>query len=143
MTTSSTSTPTVKVDSLQSSDDAEWVALDEILGASLFVRPIDYPPYTAARQALFKRLGRAFKDEPIPEKVLITSLGKLYAEHILLDWKGFDMPYSKEDAIEKMSEWTWRKLTRQVEWAAGKLTSVNAEFVEDAGKNSGPRSATS
>lgn len=127
--------PTIKLTSLISYDDAEWVDLDEVVGASLLVRPIDYPPYTQARQALFRRYQRAYKDDPVPEKILVTALGELYARHLLLGWKGFDVEYSAREAEERLSDWSWRKLTRQVEWAAGKLTTINAEMVEDAAKN--------
>lgn len=127
--------PTIKLESLLSDDDAEWVDLDEVPGASLLVRPIDYPPYTQARATLFRRLQRAYKEEPVPEKILVTSLGKLYAEHLLVDWKGFDVEYSYAAAEERLSDWSWRKLTRQIEWAAGKLTTINAEMVDDAAKN--------
>jgi len=136
-------TPTIKLESLISDDDAEWVDLDEVLGASVLVRPIDFPPYTQARQALLKRMARAYKDEPVPERVIVPALGKLYAQHILLGWKGFDTEYSAAEAEARMGDWAWRKLTRQVEWAAAKLTAINTEMVDDASKNSAPPSATS
>lgn len=137
-----TISPAIKLDSLISDDDAEWVDLDEVLGASLLVRPIDYSPYTQARQKLLKRLVRTYKEEPIPEKVIIPAIGKLYAQHLLLGWKGFDVEYSAVAAEERLTDWSWRKLTRQVEWAATQSTIVNAEMVEDAEKNSEAPSAT-
>jgi hypothetical protein len=138
MTTSSQEAPKkVKLSSLNrgAGADAEWVDLEELLGVRLKVRPIDYPEYTKARQVLFRRLGRSYKDAPVPENILIPALGKLYAEHILVDWDGFDEAYSADLAAEMLGDWEWRDLVRQVEWAAGKLASVNTEFVEDAAKN--------
>lgn len=132
----------IKLNSLLSGEDAEWVEIDEVPGAKLHVRPIDYPPYTKARQVLIQRWVRAYKKEPIPEKVQVPALGALYAEHLLLGWEGFDVPYSPEAAESRLSDWAWRKFVRIVEAAAASLTVVNAETVEDAGKNSGQPSAT-
>lgn len=135
--------PAVKLDSLISSDDAEWVDLNEVPGVSLLVRPIDYSPYTQDRTKLFQRLARAYKKEPVPDKVRATQLGALYARHLLLGWKGFDVEYSQEEAENRLTDWSYRKLTSLVEWAASSLTDINAEMVEDAAKNSEVPSATS
>lgn len=138
---SKTKSQPIRLDSLLAGDDAEWVDIDEIPGARLLVRPLDYPPYTKARQHLVQRWIRAYKKEPVPEKVTVTGFGALYAEHILLGWEGFDVAYSAAEAEARLGSWEWRKLTRLVENAASGLTSVNAETVEEAGKNSGQPSA--
>lgn len=139
----STTTPTAKLSSLIACDDAEWVDLIDVPGAKMQVRPLDYTPYQIARDTLFQRFGRKYGRKPIPRKELLPALGRLYAEHILVNWEGFDEPYSQGLAAEKLGDWNWRKLISQVEWAASTLSDVNAEFLEDAGKNSEQLSAIS
>jgi hypothetical protein len=131
--------PTIKLASLKQSAKADhdgvWVPLPEVPGAEVKVRPLDFPAYSIARNLLSQKLAREFGRKQIPPEVQTTRNGLLLAEHILLDWKGFDEPYSKEQAKELLGDWEWRKLNWQVVWAAGTLTDTNVEFVEDARKN--------
>ena len=138
---------TIKLASLRVSDQSEeagtWVDLPDVPGAAVLVRSLDYPPYTLARTVLFQRFSRLYGRKPAPQNEIVPAIGKLYAEHILLGWKGFDVEFSPEEAMLRLSDWTWRKLTTMVEWAAGTLSEAQVEFVEDATKNSAPPSAGS
>ena len=126
---------TATLASLQVTSDSEWVDLVDVPGASLEVRSLDFPAYVMARSVLLQKFSRKYGRKPIPIEILTPALGKLYAEHILLNWKGFDVPFSKEESMARLTDWSWRKFFAQVEWAAGTLSDINAEFTEETIKN--------
>jgi hypothetical protein len=138
---------TVKLASLRADSALEragdWVDAMSIPGVSFKVRSINYPPYTVARDMLFQRLRRKYGAKPTPQDVMTSELGKLYAQHILLDWKGFDEPYSAENAMQVLSDPEFRDVISAVELAAGGVGQAEIEFVEETAKNSEAPSAGS
>ncbi len=139
MSTASASTPKVKLSSLRSDSERErngdWVDSLSIPGAAFMVRSINYPPYTIARDLMKQRLARKSGGKPIPQDTLYTELGRLYAEHLLLDWRGFDEEYSKDRAVELLTDPEFRELVMAVELAAGSVGQAELEFIEGAAKN--------
>jgi hypothetical protein len=138
--------PTVKLSSLRANSALEragdWIESTSIPGVSFKVRSINYPPYTVARNMLFQRLRRKYGAKT-PEDVMTSELGKLYAEYLLLDWKGLDEPYSADQAMAVLSDPEFRDVVAAVEAAAGEVGQPEIEFVEDTTKNSGAPSAGS
>lgn len=132
----------VKLASLRADLDKEakgtWEqALDLIPDedVSFLVSSIHLPAYTIARDLLFQRLARTYKKKPVPERVLIAELGKLFADHLLHGWKGFDVEYTPEAALELLTDPANRLLVKAIESCAGKAGEVEMEFVEEAAKN--------
>lgn len=137
---------TVKLSSLRRDSarerDGEWQDAPGIPGVRLKVRSISFPPYTAARDELMQKLRRQHGAKPIPQDILIGELGSLYAEHILLDWDGFDEKWTPDLANEMLSDPLCSDLISAVEMAAGIVGQAKIEFLDGAIKNSAAPSAT-
>lgn len=133
--------PKVKLTSLQRDMKRElggdWVDIPHLPGASLCVRSLNYPPYKIGRATLLKRLGSKYGQDfsEARDRDMEAGFGQLYAEHILLGWRGFDEEYSAELAAQRLPAEEWAPLRELVEWAATKVASKNVEFVEGAAKN--------
>jgi len=119
-----------------------WVKIPEWPGVELKVRGFNYTPFKTARDEASKDLFKKYKGEA-PESVLMEVNGRLMAEHILLDWKGFfettspdsaPVPYTADRALETLTSPAGRLFQAQVSWAANTLGMANLEFVEEAAK---------
>lgn len=142
----------MKLSSLKSDQQREeqgiWQDIPDFPGLSLKVRPLDYGPYVMARDVVLQRFVRKFGRRPIPPEERTREFGKLYAQFLLLDWKGIEddsgaaLPYSPELAAEYLSDMEYRRLIAAVEWASATVAEDDAEFLEDAAKNSERPSVT-
>lgn len=112
-------------------------------GVKFRVSALTKPSYRIKRDALFQRLTRRFKGKTIPQEELSPALGRLYAEEILHGWSGMDQPYSPELALDVLTDPAFREVVAEVEYCAGTLSEIDAEFVEEAAKNSAKPSAGS
>ncbi len=139
MTATSTATAPkiVKLASLKADREKEregdWQASD-ITGVSFFVRSTNYAPYKIERDARFAKLTRKHGNN-IPDDERATVLGELAVKHLLLDWKGLDVPFSPETAREVLSDEAYREFRGSVYLAAMKVGQGEIEFVEDTVKN--------
>lgn len=126
--------------------DGDWVEIPDLPGVSLKVRGFSYGPFTMARDIVQMKWSRRYGREPVPVEVSFPENGKLYAEHILLDWKGFvdddgkDVPYTREASLELLTDPAFRELHDHIRYAGTKLAQTEVEFVDAAAKNS-PRSS--
>lgn len=137
----------VKLSSLKA-DLAREAAGDEVEslkwpGVKFRVSALTKPSYRIKRDALFQRLSRRHKGKPIPQEELGPAIGRLYAEEILHGWTGMDEAYTPELALEVLTDPAYRDVVAEVEYCAGTLSEIDAEFVEDASKNSVKPSAGS
>jgi hypothetical protein len=142
----------IKLDSLKADpvrdQEGDWIDIPDLFDpeakkcARLKVRSLDFAPYTIARGLLQQKFARKYGRRPVPPNILTTEYGRLYADHILLDWEGFDEPYSADLARERLTDYAYRRLVGYVEYAAAQLAEDNADFGEDAAKNSAKPSAT-
>lgn len=137
---------TIKLSSIKNNIDREregdFVDIPEWTGVSLKVRSTEYPPYKIALDQLVQRFVRKYKNKPVPPEERDGEVGKLVADHILLDWAGFDEPYSADFARDLLASPQGRELGKHALWASGVVGQVQIEFVEDAVKNSVTPSAT-
>ncbi len=137
---------TVKLESLKADleleSEGEWIDYPDWPGASFYVRSLETPAYKIARDMLVQKLVRRFKGKPIPPEVTSKEYGRLYAEHILRGWRGFDAKYTPDVAMQTLTDPAYRKMVAAVEWCAAQVGDAEVEFVEDAEKNSGQPSAT-
>lgn len=127
---------TVKFGSLKSDIEKEktgdWVEVPDLPGVSFLVRSFNHPPYRVARDLLVQRMARRNGKKAAPPEEMEAAFGRLYAEHILLDWQGFDEPYSPEVAREALTDPAYRDLRRYVESAAAQVGQSEVEFTEEA-----------
>lgn len=132
---------TVKLSSLRADlareEKGDWIEFPDWPGVEFNVSSLHLPIYQTARDLLFKRLAKIYKKTSIPGPVMTTELGKLYAKHILHGWRGLDVAYTPEKAVEILTDPEFRNVVAAVEWCAGKVSETDVEFVEDEVKNSG------
>lgn len=112
-----------------------WQECFLIPQAKLFVRSIHYGPFTIARDLLMQKLRRQHGSKPVPDEVLNTSMGALYAQHILLGWEGCEEKYSEELAREMLTDPEYREFVRAVELCAQQAGSAKLEYTGTALKN--------
>jgi len=131
---------TVKLASLKADlsreEKGDWVEFPDWPGVEFNVSSLHLPAFTVSRDLMYQRLARTYKKKPIPKDVLSVEIGKLFHAHILHDWRGLDVEYSRDEAARILSSAEYRNVVAAVEWCAGKLSDVDVEFVEDEGKNS-------
>jgi hypothetical protein len=141
----------VKLESLRADErranDGDWIDIPDLTDpatgevAGFRVRGFSYGPFQKDNSIMRGRWARKYenRNEPVPPDVQSRDLAHLYAEHLLLDWRGFDAPYSRdlaEDMIASPGEFFAHVL-----WAIQQVSRTDAEFIEDAAKNSGRSSA--
>lgn len=138
-TSSATASPKklVKLSSLKADREKEregdWIPSD-IPGVSFFLRSTNCAAYKIARNAIFAKLERKHGAE-IPDEVRAKALGELAVKHLLIDWKGLDVPFSAEAAEEVLTDEGYRDFRGSVYLAAMKVGQGEVEFVEEAVKN--------
>lgn len=115
--------------------DGDWIDVPDLPGVALKVRSIYYEPYTIARDAATRRLAKKYGDKPIPETERTEINARLYVDHLLLDWKGFDVDFSTDVALEALSDIGHRDLRSHVVWACVQVGKSDVEFVELGAKN--------
>jgi hypothetical protein len=130
---------TVKIESLRANvkreTEGDWIDIPDLPGVRLKVRSFHYGPFRIARDQLNQRLVRKYGREPIPADEASREYGRLYHEHILLDWEGFDVEYDTDIALDMLLDPAYRTLIGHIEYAASKIAAVEAEFIEKTTKN--------
>lgn len=100
------------------------------------VKSFHSPSFKTAQQMLLKKMNRIYGNKPVPPEVQHEEWGKLYCNEILEGWEGLDEPYTPERAKEIMTDYNFRAVQEAVEWCARKRGEVDAEVIENTGKNS-------
>lgn len=125
----------LRVDAKRESEGV-WIEAPDIgEGVAFKVRGLNYAPYEIARQMTMRRLGRSAKGKTLPSAEILPHVGRLLAEHILLDWRGFDDPYDADLAMQIMTDPEYRAVINRVELAAQEVGEADVQTVEDAAKN--------
>lgn len=139
---------TNKLSSLKSDRDretgGEWVdcpelGFDEETGApiALKVRSIHYPPFKLDMQQTRLRLARQFPgDQIIPPEVEDRENGRMYARHLLLDWRHIEPALTPELAFETLTDPDHRPLREAVVAAARSVGTKRSEQVKAIEGNS-------
>lgn len=122
-------------DDIQKEREGDWINIPALPGVKLKSRSFNYPPFKTERELMLQRLGRKYDKDPIPPDVLEVEFGRLYAQHLLLDWGGFDVPYSADVAMQALTDIAHRPLRGHVEYAAARVGKNEVEFTEEAAKN--------
>ncbi|UDF29390.1 UNVERIFIED_ORG: hypothetical protein LHK14_18030 [Roseateles sp. XES5] len=116
--------------------NGDWVPYPSWPGVSFNVSALTDPAYESARDLMFKTLAEKYGDERIPREVLSVELGKLYSEHILHDWRGFDVEYTADVARETLGDPEHRAVVSAVEFCASKLSEIEPQFTKAEEGNS-------
>lgn len=131
----------LKLTSLSRPTDGEWIAAQDLEGVEFKVRPLHYGPFVMALQLATARLMRKYPgDRRAPPDETERLNGELYADHLLIDWRGFDEPYSAEVARKYLVDPDYQALRNEVRFAATVASRPQAEFVEVSSGNSQPAS---
>jgi hypothetical protein len=143
----------VKLNSLRADmrrqNDGDWVEIPELPGVAFKVRGINYGPYQAENSTLLMAYRRRYEARglPVPNEISNRDIARIYAKHLLLDWRGFlddneaELPYSREVAEEMLG--APGDFFRHVLFAVTQVSNTEAEIVEDTAKNSPRPSAGS
>lgn len=137
---------TVKLSSLRADltreAEGDWIEYPEWPGVAFQVRSLQTPAYRIARDQAAQAAARRHKGRSIPPDEIRETAGRLYAEHILVGWRGLDVDYTPEGAREVLMDPGYREVLGAVEWCAARMGEVDAEIVEEARGNSPGASGT-
>lgn len=122
--------------------EGDWIDIPDLPGVALKVRSLQSPAYSVARDLMAQKHRRKYGAKPVPPEAFSRDFGRIAAEHLLLDWRGFDVPYTAEGATEVLTSVEYRALLNHTVWAAAQVGEAEIEFVEDAAGNSDAPSAT-
>ena len=130
---------TVKLASLKADLDREqkgdWIDYPDWPGVAFKVTSLFAPAYVVARDMMIQKLQRRHKGV-VPPGEMAAATGEIYCKHILHGWRGLDVEYTPQVALETLSDPAFRAVVAAVEWCAGQLSHVEAEFLEEAAPNS-------
>jgi len=145
---------TIKLNSLAADltkeRDGEWIEpkewpglnpekpleLTQLPGVAFHVRSTNFPAYVTARQAALEELKSKYPDDKVPAEVAARIEGQLAVEHLLIDWRGFDITYSADAVTTILAAEEHRVLRSMIYWCAGRVGKRRIEFVKEAAKNS-------
>ena len=124
----------IKLKSLMIDADAQqnggWVESITWPNVAYRVKSTKLEPFEEARETSRRRLMQRHENK-IPDEVAVASLGSLLARHLLLDWKGFDIPYSPEAAADILGDAAFGQLIDDVLHAANRVGLPKIEFAEE------------
>ena len=109
-------------------------------GVRFKVRSLRYGPFQADLKQANLRFSRKYQNKPIPPEEAAKVDGELYAKHLLLDWDGFDEPYSPARAHELLILPAAHLLRTEIQALAEVVARTEVEFVEAVAGNSEPAS---
>lgn len=131
---------TVKLSSLKADLEieavGEWIEYPDWPGVAFNVSSLHKEEYNTERDLLSQRLTREHRGKPIPGRVVAPEAAKIYCKHILHGWRGLDVEYSPEKALEVLSDPGYRDVVHAIEWCASRVGYRDIEFVEKTAKNS-------
>ena len=120
---------------LEREETGDWIEYPEWPGVAFRVSALTSTAFVTARDMKLQDLRRNGHGKAIPSEVLTPELNALYADHILHEWRGLDVPYSAEKANEVLCDPSYRAVTEAVIWCAVQIGQIEVEFVEEAEKN--------
>ncbi len=136
---------TVKLSSIlvdvRAEREGEWQEVAEWPGVAFKVKSTENPAFKDALSDVRAKLAKRY-DDKIPSDELTKYNGELYADHLLVDWRGLDVPYSHDEATDILTDPKGRRFTFNVLACALKVGERDLEFVKEAEKNSEVPSAT-
>lgn len=120
---------------LEGDEKGTWVPSLQYAGVEYRLSSVYLPAYVTARQQLLQRLNRKYQGAVVPPLEMGSELGKLLAQHLLHEWKGFDVPYTEEVALERLVNPAFRPLRADIDECASRIGVPDVEYIEEQGKN--------
>lgn len=116
---------------LQREAKGDWVEYPDWPGVAFHVSSKMSQAFHSAHAMMLKRVGVSYRNAPVPAEAMHAELAKLYCRHILHGWRGLDVEYSPEKALEVLSDPGYRPVIAAVGWCADKLSEISPEYVGD------------
>lgn len=140
LNSTATATSKIKLSSLKADvekqDEGDWQPIPELSGIRVKVRSLRSAKYQFGATPIRQRHVRKFGENgTIPNKEFAKDYGRLVADVILLDWEGFDVDYSRETALETLTDAGFAEILGYIIAAAGRVAQGEIEYVEAASKN--------
>lgn len=127
-------------------DGGEVIESTEYVGVSYRVRGTGFKPYqvavTAAEEKYRRTLPPKERRNPLDFEARSIVFGPAIAEHLLLEWYGFDIEYSPEVAEATLSNPEFVGLMFDILACANRVGEAKIEYTEESVKNSKKPSAT-
>lgn len=121
--------------------EGDWIDYPDWPGVSFKVSSTRSEPFITERDLLLKQMAARNKPVALGDPEMARGLGRLYCQHVLHGWRGLDVEYSEEAALETLTDIAYRDVLTAVDWCAQKLSQISVEFVDKAVKNSEAPSA--
>jgi hypothetical protein len=119
---------------LKKEREGDWVDSNRNPGVAYRVRSLASPAYLKARTKLLRTMSMNEGDAAYDPDAVYDSSTKLILDHILLDWRGFDVPYSAEAAKELLDP-GYRMVVSDIEDCAARVGKKSVEYAEVETKN--------
>jgi hypothetical protein len=126
---------------LEREKDGDWVASLVYPGVEYHVSSMHTPAYQRDLELMTMRLARKYKGAPVPPEERAVESGKLYARHILHGWRGLDVEYTPEVALETLTDPAFRPLTGDIITCSMRLGEPDVEYLKAEEGNSAAPSA--
>lgn len=117
---------------LQREAKGDWIDFPDWPGVAFLVSSKLSQSFQGAHAMMLKRVSVSHRNAPVPVETMHAELAKLYCRHILHGWRGLDVEYSPEKALEVLSDPGFRPVIAAVGWCADKLSEVAVEYVDEA-----------
>jgi hypothetical protein len=121
--------------------EGDWIPYPDWPGVSFNVSSTRSEPFLTERDLFLKQMAARNKPVAPGDPEMARGIGRLYCQHVLHGWRGLDIEYSEEVALETLTDVAYRDVLSAVDWCAQKLSQISVEFVDGAVKNSAAPSA--
>lgn len=128
-------------------DEGGWQSVPEMIDPDtgeipeFLVRGNNYVPFQNSLAMMnAKQQRRGINAPQLSTDQLHKELGRIVAQHLLLDWRGIAEPYSRDLALEVCCDYT-SPVQGYVLSCAREVAEVSMEFENSVSKNSGRSSA--
>ncbi len=124
----------LKVD-LSAEREGDWVR-SSIDGVEFKVRGLQHPAYQIEQRKWLRQLAQQNRQnaDVSPDEIYKVTT-KMLMTHILIDWRGMDVPCSEDLKREVAEDPSYRDVVRAIEECAAKVGQSQIEMVEDDTKN--------
>ena len=116
--------------------EGDWIDYPDWPGVAFNVSSTRSEPFITERDLFLKQMAARNKPLAPGDPEMARGIGRLYCQYVLHGWRGLDVEYSKDVALETLTDVAYRDVLTAVDWCALKLSQISVEFVDAAVKNS-------
>jgi hypothetical protein len=105
--------------------EGEWIASRRLDGARYHVRSTNNPEFRAAQSSALRVLQERYAsgNTEVDVNELQKTRAALTVEHLIIDWNGFDEPYTKDLGSATLADPSQRDLLADIEECASRVGS--------------------